>query len=239
MLLHGWGMSGRVWESLLPDLAREYRVTSVDLPGHGQSTGPGLGDVRSVVRELRAAAPGPAIWIGWSLGGLLALSMALIHPEAVSRVVVVAGTPRFVQGQGWESAMRPETLEAFANGLESDYEATLKRFLALQFKGVKASQEALRALRRQLVDSPPSVQALHDGLAMLRDTDLRGDMVQIECPLRFVFGGLDALVPPAVASRVIGGQENCKTAVIPGAGHAPFLSHRNAFLTQLLDFLHD
>lgn len=239
VLLHGWGMSGRVWESLVPELAREFRVTWLDLPGHGRSAGSELGDLESVIEALRAITPDEAIWVGWSLGGLISLGMAHAYPETVSRLIVVAGTPRFVRGEGWEQAMRPETLSVFADGLESDYEATLKRFLSLQFKGVKSAQDSLRILRANLAESPPSQKALRDGLAMLRDTDLRAEMARIRRPLRFIFGSLDALVPPSVASRLVGAQENCKAAVIPGAGHAPFMSHREAFLSQLLDFLHD
>ena len=77
-LIHGWGMNASVWDPLLTTLNDDYQVTRVDLPGHGNSPLPekqlALSDWSSALME---AAPENAIWLGWSLGGLLALHAAI------------------------------------------------------------------------------------------------------------------------------------------------------------------
>lgn len=239
MLVHGWGMSSSVWNALVPELSRRYRLIRVDLPGHGRSRGLPFESTEAVVAQLGRIVSAPAHWVGWSLGGVLALALALRRPELVKRLVLVSSTPRFVQAPDWPRAMAPEVLAAFAAGLEADYEATLSRFLALQFRGVKGAQAALRQLRADLAATPPDPQALRGGLAVLRDSDLRAGLDRLGCPLRVILGELDALVPAAVAPQIVDGRVNARAAVIPGAGHAPFLSHATVFTETLHHCLHD
>ncbi len=133
MLVHGWGLHGGVWRELAERLALSFRVLLPDLPGHGRSPAAN-GDftLADVVAELQGHMPAPAVWIGWSLGALVALTAARCFPQRVSRLVLIGATPRFVQAPDWPCAMPPQTLAQFACDLEGDYRATLLRFLSLQ-----------------------------------------------------------------------------------------------------------
>ena len=76
VLIHGWALHGGVFAPLARRLAPHFRLHLVDLPGHGLSRDPDETlDLRSVAVHVAAQTP-PAIWLGWSLGGLLALRAA-------------------------------------------------------------------------------------------------------------------------------------------------------------------
>ena len=232
VLVHGWGMHSDVWLPVLPALAARHTVTRIDLPGHGRSAGR-LGTLEAAADAVLAAAPAQAVWLGWSLGGMVATEVAHRAPERVKRLVLVASNPRFVAGADWTHAMAPDVLAAFADGLAANYQATLTRFLSLQFRGVAGAPAILRELRAMLAGYPPQGESLRDGLDILAGADLRPRLAALPVPASAVLGELDTLVPAAVREDLVGLHPPMDVAVISGAGHAPFLSHSEAFLAAL------
>ena len=97
LVIHGWGMHSLVWDDVMPALLEHFQVTVVDLPGLGRSPIPG-GDytLDYLVEHVLAIAPAQAVWMGWSLGGMVAMRAASQHPERVSALISVASTPKFV-----------------------------------------------------------------------------------------------------------------------------------------------
>jgi pimeloyl-[acyl-carrier protein] methyl ester esterase len=236
-LVHGWGLNGAIWSDLRAKLEQDYRVTAVDLPGHGRSPG-GSFDLDSASTALREAAPPRAHWIAWSLGGLLALRAAHSAPEHIASLTLVAGSPRFVQAPDWPHAVPAAVLARFLDELQQDYRATLNRFLALQVRGSTAAGDALRVLRRQLfAHGEPDPAALAAGLAILRDADLRPEVDGMTLPLQFIMGERDTLISPAAARACAVRKPGTHLEMIVGAGHAPFLSHPREFLAALRPFL--
>jgi len=241
VLLHGWGMHSGVWSSLAECLAVQHRVHCIDLPGHGHSppvaaAKPALGWARACL----AAAPERAVWVGWSLGGIVSLLAALLAPQRISRLVLVAATPCFVQRADWPHALRQEVLEQFASGLNGDLQATLVRFLALQVRAADSARTTLRRLREELRRCPiPLQSSLEQGLELLRGQDLRSRLAGLECPSLWVFGERDRLVPNTVAEHICSWTPCSRVQVLPGAGHAPFLSHASQVESLLTAFSHD
>jgi pimeloyl-[acyl-carrier protein] methyl ester esterase len=236
-LIHGWGLNGAIWSGVRTALEADYRVTAVDLPGHGRSPG-GSFDLDSASTALREAAPPQAHWIAWSLGGQLALHVAQSAPECIASLTLVAGSPRFVQSPEWPHAVPAAVLAQFLDELQRDYRATLNRFLALQVRGSTAAGDTLRTLRRQLfAHGEPDPVALAAGLAILRDTDLRPGLEDMSLPLQFIMGERDTLIPPAAAWACTARVSTAQLDLIAGAGHAPFLSHPRDFLAALRPFL--
>jgi pimeloyl-[acyl-carrier protein] methyl ester esterase len=242
VLLHGWGMNAAIWDGLCGHLADPPTAFPIELPGHGDRPfSPRQSDLWSWADACLETAPERAVWLGWSLGGLVALAAAVRAPKRVEGLILVSATPRFVRAADWTPAMAPETLEQFHAGLLADPSETLARFLALQVRGSSNAGETLRTLRRRIAERPrPDPEALSLGLDLLRDEDLRGRLPDIRCPALWLFGTHDALVPAAVAERVEILMPGALTSIIPGAAHAPHLSHPertrdliDAFLTRL------
>ncbi|MDO8294727.1 MAG: alpha/beta fold hydrolase [Gallionella sp.] len=265
LLLHGWGMHGGMWGGAAERLAEHFRVLAVDLPGHGWSgkgeggrgkgsplprAGEGLGErvpfsllpspfsMDVIVDELAAQFDEPISVCGWSLGGQIALRWAIRHPQQISRLALVASTPCFVRRSGWDCAMAEETLAEFAAALQQDYTLTLRRFLALQVRGSEGERELLAALRSALMSrGEPDLGALQAGLDTLRDCDLRGVLPGIHQPALVISGERDTLTPPQAAYYLAAQLPNARLALIKGAAHAPFLSHPDEFVGQLIRFL--
>ncbi|HSC46953.1 MAG TPA: pimeloyl-ACP methyl ester esterase BioH [Gammaproteobacteria bacterium] len=238
-LLHGWGLHGGIWDALVPELTSHFRVTRVDLPGHGRSRSSPLSpELEEAARAVLAIAPPEAVWLGWSLGGLLAMRAALDAPSRVRALVLTNATPRFTAAPDWTHAMPPETLAGFAAGLAADYRGTLQRFLSLQVQGDEAARESLRQLRESLyAHGEPDTAALGLGLALLENSDLRSELASIRQPTLVIMGGYDRLTPPRAGEHLTHAIPGARTHLFPGSGHAPFLSHPRQFAAAVVDFV--
>ena len=240
VLVHGWGLHGGIWSDVARELSAQYRVTIPDLPGHGRSrdflsrefTPEGLAG------EVQHVLPGPAIWIGWSMGGFVALAAAQRNPEMVAKLVLVGATPKYVQSADWPHAMSLTVLEQFALNLEQDYVATLERFLSLQVAAGE-DRSVLRRLRDEMFrhGHPPTV-ALREGLRLLKQEDRRAVLPGIAAPALVVHGERDRITPVGAARFLAEHLPQAQLELVPGAGHAPFLSHGAYFLQKLKSFLH-
>lgn len=238
VLVHGWGTHGGIWEPLREALAATHQLCIPDLPGHGRSRAVNAPNLDALTAALQAVVPARAVWIGWSLGGLAALAIALRAPQQVQALVLMAATPRFVQASDWPCAMSATTLAEFANGLHQDFRATLSRFLALQLGHGESERAMLRSLRASLfAHGEPSPEGLAAGLDILRDTDLRSDLAAIDLPVLIVHGARDRIAPKAAAEAMAAQLPRAELVLVPDAGHAPQLSHWPAVAPLLTRFL--
>lgn len=232
VLVHGWGVHSGVWKNTAEHLSQHFRVTVVDLPGYARSSGAyvsGGSGFKQTCRQLAQAITGPAIWIGWSLGGLLAAGVALEYSVKVKQLIMVASAPRFISTSIWQ-AMPEEAFDGFAEQLQLDYKATLKRFMLLQTRNSENSIESLKILRQQWLQvGTPSRAVLEAGLNILKTTDLRNDLKQLQCPLTFIYGQLDVMARPELLDEMKKYHTDFDSVVIKKAAHAPFLSHPTQF----------
>lgn len=238
VLVHGWGMNAAAWGDFGERLAAAHPVYRVELPGHGRSTWDGADTLADWAAAARAAVPAGAVWVGWSLGVAVALQAALDDPAAVAALVLVAGTPRFVQGGGWSNAMLPAVLEQFTGNLLANPTATLTRFLALQVRGAEDAGGTLRRLKDALRERPPArAEALRAGLELLRGTDLRPRLKALRPPALWLLGEHDTLVPAGMGWELTEWLPAARVETVAGAGHAPFLSHPGDVLARMESFL--
>jgi pimeloyl-[acyl-carrier protein] methyl ester esterase len=198
VLVHGWGMNGAVWEHTVEQLKPNYRVHVVDLPGYGHSVNCRAGTLEEIAQHLVQQAPQNAVWVGWSLGGLVATYMALYHSGYVKKLITVASSPKFAAGDDWRG-IKPDVLDAFTNQLVEDFRLTIERFMALQSMGSPTARQDVKQLKRLILSRPePDPQALLAGLNMLAEIDFRQQLAKIQIPMLRLYGRLDGLVPVQV-----------------------------------------
>jgi len=234
-LIHGWGMERRIFGPWLTHLTRHFTCICLDLPGHGATPcQAGLSWERSLdeLAQILAAWPRPHL-LGWSLGGLLALGLALRQPLALGSLQLVATSPCFVQRPGWPSALPAATLADFAERLHRDAQATRQRFIALQVLGDPTARTQLPDLRQWPLPDP---RCLHDGLEILATRDLRPALRALDFPVTILHGGQDRIVPPS-AGAFLAEALAARQCLLAAAGHAPFLSDPVASTHCLLEVL--
>lgn len=246
LLIHGWGMHGGLWDGVAEVLAQYFSVLVVDLPGHGHSTtlspangrGAGPDSLDAIVDALSEQFDEPLAVCGWSMGGQIALRWALRHPLQVERLVLVSSTPCFAERHDWQFGMPGDTLYQFAADLEQDHAATLRRFLGLQVRGSEGERELLVVLRERLAScGEPDPDALRVGLEILRDLDLRDELPEIKQPVLVIAGERDRLSLPQASRFLAQAIPNARLVEIGGAAHAPFLSHQEKFVAELINFM--
>ena len=237
VLLHGWAMHSGIWGGLVDVLASAFRVNLVDLPGHGINRHvPLSGDLNEVAELILSSLP-PAIWLGWSLGGLIALAAALRQPHKVQKVVMVAATPCFSKQEDWDCGVDAFAQQAFADGLESEYDETLNQFW-LQCFGAAWVDESLQRLGKSSAsDNVPAKIVMQTGLQLLYGSNLLGELGNCKVPSLFLGGTRDRTIRPESFARAAAKMPVADSRLIRAAGHAPFISHQDSFLDIIRGFI--
>lgn len=237
VLLHGWAMHSGIWGGLLDDLASEYRLNLVDLPGHGINGHVPLSSDLNEVTELILAELPAAIWVGWSLGGLVALDAALRQPHKVKKTIMIGATPCFSKQEHWEFGVSTTQQQAFRKALDDDFEGTLKQF-CLQCFGVTRVEESLGLLGYTSITADvPARQVLNMGLQLLYGNDLSAGIGACKVPTLFLGGNRDRTIRPESFEHAAAMMPNGSYAIIRGAGHTPFISHQESFLNIIREFI--
>lgn len=234
VLLHGWAMHSGVFSALAGRLAARYTVHLVDLPGHGGSRDSALPLALEPVVEALCGRLPPALWAGWSLGGLFALHAAATRPARVRGLAMICASPRFVRGEDWSLGMSPDIFRGFALGLRADYRATLERFIALEAFGSDDARHEMRVLRNEVfARGEPAAHVLADGLALLETADLRDALPALSTPTLWLAGRRDRLVDPRAMQAAAAQVPQAQVVVVEHAGHAPFLTHADEVASAL------
>ena len=237
VLVHGWAMHSGIWGGLLDNLATSFRVNLVDLPGHGVNRHVPLSDnLQEVAGQILARVP-EAVWIGWSLGGLVTLAAAIVRPPSVQKAILVGATPSFARRPRWDCGVDLTSCHAFSEAFASSPEATLEQFW-LQCYGAASVGESLRLLgKSSVMDGLPGSPDLEAGLRLLYNSDLLAESGTCEVPALFLGGTRDRTVRPESFTRAADLMPAGEARLVRGAGHAPFITHREAFLDIIRGYL--
>ena len=130
--------------------------------------------------------------------------------------------------------MAQRQFRSFKRQLGKDAEATLQQFLGLQVLGSQRARRTLSQLQARQAESPrASDEALMRALEVLESTDLRSGLGRLSCPVLWLAGVDDQLVPAGAARESAGKLHQSRVECLPGAGHAPFISHETQVLSLI------
>jgi 3-oxoadipate enol-lactonase len=237
VLLHGLGDDHRAWRRTLPDLILNRRVILYDLRGHGgTSLGSPAGTLRQLgedlARLLDALQIERALIVGFSLGGTIAMRIALDHPELVAGLVLVATSSRVNRVTADWYAQRVAMVDAADPGLR----ATLDRDTEDVYRQSPDELAGGLTIRRQSTSDPRGYGNACRALAALNAQPLDPELPRITAPTLIVASDLDQLCPPRASEIMAAGIPGSRLEVIKGAGH-PIPVERPAELARLiLDF---
>lgn len=234
ILVHGFTQTAASWEAI------EYRLTalghdvvSLDAPGHGAHHETHLGLWDSA--DLLAAEGGRGTWVGYSMGGRLALHVALAHKDAVERLVLVGATAGIDAAA--ERIERQAADDLLAEELERDgLEAFLTRWLAQPlFETLADDSAGLDARRTNTVAGlAASLRLMGTGA----QEPLWDRLKDIKAPTMLVAGELDTKFT-ALARRLEAGLPDAHLWTMQGCGHACHLEAPDAFVGAVDGFVNE
>ncbi|HAO92941.1 MAG TPA: hypothetical protein DCR11_03440 [Deltaproteobacteria bacterium] len=248
IFVHGWATDSHVWQ----DVAREFSSVLVDLPGHGGKRGwdeatlaPAAGEVSERMKGLE----GEAIGVGWSLGSQALMTASL--KQRFRALILVGSTPCFVEKDDFHWGQSKALVKRMILDMKKDPASTVDRFYALNFTAEEAgSPEARAFIERYRYPGPISCEGDIPGcfptfkydevtraLEALYLTDLRKEITAIDIPVLLVHGNNDAVCPVGAAEYMAHRIKGARLEVFEGAGHAPFITERERFITVLKRFL--
>lgn len=252
VVLHGWGVNNQIFAPLQQALAN-YSAHYVDLPGFGDSQPSDITKIESTTEQagdfclavvddwvdsIMNHVPQGAIWIGWSLGGLVATRAAQKYPQQVSALVTIASSPFFVAEpeKSWPG-IAPKILEQFVHQLQQHPKRTIERFLAIQAMGSDSAKQDIKVIKQLVLEKPlPKPEVLGLGLQLLQHVNLKGLTSEIKQPWLRLWGRKDTLVPLQLSSQLYQA-DHIQDIVFENASHAPFISHAEEFNTALCHWL--
>ena len=240
VLLHGWGSSREIWRPLLAYLRPWASVTLLDIPGCTPSlAADGAYAREKLLDAILAVAPRRAVYLGWSLGGQLAVELASRCPQRIAGVVTLCSNPQFTGGLGWPG-MDTEEFTGFRAAYAADAVSALRRFDSLQVRGATQARPLLRQLQasRRGAAGPKIMHGL-DWLAKLNQ---RKSLPRLRMPQLHLLAEHDGLVPAALASALTDLLRETPAAqvqVLAGASHLAPLDSAAGIARQTHDFLAD
>jgi 2-succinyl-6-hydroxy-2,4-cyclohexadiene-1-carboxylate synthase len=244
VFLHGFLGSGSDWDEIIAVLSKEFYCVAPDLPGHGQTKGNSnpdaysiSGSANAVEATLDKSGITQCALVGYSMGGRLALYIALTHPQRWTRIVVESASPG-IEGVA-ERAERQELDHKRAEELEkSDFEAFLESWYRQPlFESLKRDRARFdRLLERRRSNNPIELAKSLKGMSTGVQPSLWGSLPQLKMPLLVMSGELDPKY------RQLGAEMSrlCQKAIltiVADAGHNAHAERPAEYAQQLGQFL--
>ncbi|HVN97393.1 MAG TPA: alpha/beta hydrolase [Syntrophorhabdaceae bacterium] len=208
VFVHGSGWNARMWYKQKDALKSLAEVILVDLPGHGKSAGDGLSSVEEYSAELYRALKEIDLKgyyvAGHSLGGAIAMTLTLSHPDEVKGIILV--------GTGAKLKVLPEILK----GVSTDKERTLKRVSDLAF-----SRQAPSTLKKDGFNETMKCRAevIYRDFSACDRFNIMDSVNSLKTPALILCGTYDSLTPPKYSHYLHQAIEGSHLVLVEGAGH--------------------
>lgn len=236
VFLHALGLDLTWWGHQVAEFGRDHDVVAFDLPGHGLSgrlDAPPTFDAmaRAAAGVLAHVDAGPAHLVGLSVGGMIAQTLALAHPELVRSLSLVATSCTFPEAG--RQAVRERARVARAGGMAAIAPLSLERWFPLAFR-TQRPDVLDRAAKLMLQQEPEFHASLWDMVAAL---DVERRLSALTCPTMVVAGGEDMSASAAAGQLIVNQIAAATLHVVAGSGHFPPVEAPDEFNALLRKFL--
>jgi pimeloyl-[acyl-carrier protein] methyl ester esterase len=229
VFIPGWGMKGTIWDPLEEQLKTSFAIYKVEWDGVEKAAD----FKRKALQLMEDKRLSSFIPVGWSLGALIALELALSVPEKIERIVLISGTSRFIQGDRYHAGWNRRIVERMKRQLMRNREQTISTFInSLIYEEEKGEE----------IDFTDHIHyseqnSLAVGLDYLMSTDVRFAVRDISAPLLLIHGEKDTICPPSAAEYIVE-QTNGKAILhlLPKTGHVPFLTKTDECVQLIQSF---
>lgn len=240
VLVHGFTQSSRSWSDVGRHLAAGYHVIAVDLPGHGASETVRAEGLDATARLLKAVG-GDAVYVGYSLGGRVALRLATMSPKFVRALVLVSASAGIADEN--ERAKRRKSDHDLADRLDPR-EETSEGLTVADFLDEWLAQPLFEDLSIAAQDRASRIHNSRQGLAhSLRSigtgsmNPLHPMLKKLTMPVLCLAGERDERYVKEARALCAAIGENASCKVVANCGHAVPFEHRDEFLTIVREFL--
>ena len=239
LMIHGWGVNSEIWVSLVDELKLFASVYLIDLPGMGGSSSISPYTLDNIAKEIKANVPIKKFNIlGWSLGGQVAMSLAIRMPEFVEKLILMSTTPCFVEKKDWPYGVNKQFFSNFELETKQNLNNTLLKFFLIQTRDINDSKNVMRFLKNTFIkvrdDNDSSMQS---ALNVLKETDLRNEVQKIDKPTLIIAGDKDRLTSSKASIWLYEKIKGATLKEIIGANHMPFISHKKEMTESVKKFL--
>ncbi|MBF0550503.1 MAG: 2-succinyl-6-hydroxy-2,4-cyclohexadiene-1-carboxylate synthase [Deltaproteobacteria bacterium] len=243
LMLHGFLGSGEDWAEVIQMLSPDFSCLTVDLPGHGRTrikTGDQaytlVGAAAGLVALLDDLALPPVTLVGYSMGGRLALYLALAYPERFTGLVLESASPGLADPI--ERRTRQERDEQLADELESrGLEKFLKHWYDQPlFNSLKQHPRFADLCRRRMNNIPAELAKSLRMMGVGRQPSLWEDLSRVGLPMLVVVGERDAKFRD-LAAQMVARQPAARLAVVHGSGHNVHFEKPAELAEQIKNFI--
>lgn len=238
VLIHGLGLTNEVWDGVIPDLARHYRVLSYDILGHGETPAPnGRPSLALLARQLADlldhCAIRTAVIVGFSLGGMIARRFAQDHPDRTLALAILHSPHRRTPAA--QAAIAARVVQSQAEGPAATVEAALERWFTDGFR--IANPEAMQKVRGWVLANDPATYPLFYRILADGIDQIVAPQPPITCPTLVMTADQDFGNGPEMSRAIAAEIDGAQTVILPGLRHMAMMEDPASTSAALMAFL--
>ena len=239
VFIHGLSFDSEVWLKQL-DSFSQYKVVTLDLPGHGNST---YKEKINLAEELKFIFDKLGLnsvnIVGHSLGGLLALKLAIDYPKLLGKIILIGANAQFVRSPEYEYGLSQADVEKLRGFIKGNYPEILLVFIRWLFSKAERRQSDFKEIWNLISQRKawPKKEALEEFLSIIEQENLRSQLSKIDLPALVICGTEDPICPLESANYLGREVKNSRVELFQGCWHLPFLTESKKFNDIAKDFL--
>ena len=238
--IHGWASNAQVFQPLAELFKDRFCFKAVDLPGFGDSpsSDPSADyQLDHLINALLDVAPAKSTWLGWSLGGMLAVQAAMKAPARIQNVMTLCSNAKFVADNKWQQGVPSPLYNGFMETVD-DVHTTLRRFAALTVVGEQVDMlKSLKWLQQHTQNKAMDSAVLNASLILLAQIDNRKLLTAMTQPCLHMLATNDAIVPNPLSQQLNKLNEKHLVSFVPNGSHASLVTQPQSVANGILTFM--